>query len=142
MKKLIITTILLLSLLTAGCTSLGSSPSDTVENFVSEFDQGNYDTCYQMMSSGYRQETGLAGFISLSRDVNPEKYEFIEVTEEYVDGDTAVVNVLVNESSVAVKFSLKDFFKVEEEHEEVVKQIELIKQEDEWKFTKFPYALT
>ncbi|KXS40285.1 MAG: hypothetical protein AWU59_2602, partial [Methanolobus sp. T82-4] len=109
MKKMIITTILLISLLAAGCAGLGSSPSDTVENFVSEFDQGNYDTCYQMMSSAYKQETGLADFISLSRDVNPEKYEFIEVSEEYVDGDTAVVDVLVNESSVAVKFSLKDF---------------------------------
>ncbi len=142
MKKLIITTILLISLLAAGCAGLGSSPSDTVENFVSEFDQGNYDTCYQMMSSAYKQETGLTDFVSFSKDVNPEKYEFIEVTEEYVDGDTAVVDVLVNESSVAVKFSLKDFFEVEEEHEEVVKQIELVKQEDEWKFTEFPYALT
>ncbi len=95
-----------------------------------------------MMSSAYKQETGLTDFVSFSKDVNPEKYEFIEVTEEYVDGDTAVVDVLVNESSVAVKFSLKDFFEVEEEHEEVVKQIELVKQEDEWKFTEFPYALT
>lgn len=142
MKKVLITTILLLSLLTAGCAGIGSSPTKTVENFASEFSEGNYDTCYDMMSSDYRQENGLADFVDLCKDVNSDKYEFIKVTKEYVDGENAVVDVLVNESSIAVKFSLENFIEVEPEYEESTKEIELIKQEDEWKITEFPYALT
>lgn len=145
MKKALITTILtlvLVSLLTAGCAGIGSSPSKTVEDFVSEFDEGNYDTCYEMMSSEYRQGTGLADFVDICKDVNPDKYQFIEVTKEYVDEDSAVVDVLVNESSVAIKFSLRNFIEVEPEFEETTKVIELLKEEDEWKITEFPYALT
>lgn len=142
MKKLTITIILLLSLITAGCAGIGSSPTKTVENFVSEFGEGNYDTCYDMMSSDYRQKTGLADFVDLCKDVNSDKYEFIKVTKEYVDGDNAVVDVLVNESSVAVKFSLENFIEVEPEYDETIKEIELIRQEDEWKINEFPYSLT
>ena len=142
MKKQIIVTMILAVVLTAGCAGIGSSPTETVENFASQFDEGNYDTCYDLMSSDYKSETGLADFVDICKDVNPDKYEFIEVTKEYIDGDTAVVDVLVNESSVAIKFSLKNFIEVEPEFEEVTKQIELVKQEDEWKITVFPYALT
>ncbi|WP_340818150.1 NTF2-like N-terminal transpeptidase domain-containing protein [Methanolobus sp. WCC4] len=145
MKKA--TTITIMSLvmavlLTAGCAGIGGSPTKTVENFVSQFDEGNYDTCYDLMSSEYKQNTGLADFVDICKDVNPDKYEFIEVTKEYVDEDTAVVDVLVNESSVAIKFSLKNLIEVEPEFEETTKEIELVKQEDEWKITEFPYALT
>ena len=142
MNKLIVATILLVILLTAGCAGIGSSPSKTVEKFVSQFNQGNYDNCYELMSSDYRAENDLAGFVNLCQDVNPEKYEFIEVTKEYVDGDSAVVDILVNESSVAVKFSLKNFIEVKPEYEETIKQVELVKQEDEWKINNFPYVLT
>ena len=99
MKKLIIVTMILAVVLTAGCAGIGSSPTKTVENFASQFDEGNYDTCYDLMSSDYKGETGLADFVDICKDVNPDKYEFIEVTKEYIDGDTAVVDVLVNESS-------------------------------------------
>ncbi|TGC07444.1 DUF4878 domain-containing protein [Methanolobus halotolerans] len=142
MKKTIIAGILLAVILTAGCTGIGSSPARTVENFVLQFEQGNYDACYDLMSSSYRQDTGLADFVNICKDANPDKYEFIEVTKEYVGEDAAVVDVLVNESSVAIKFSLKDFFEIEPEYEKVTEQIELVKQEDEWKITRFPYALT
>ncbi len=144
MKKAIMTTMVLVVLLTAGCgcAGIGSSPTKTVESFVSEFDNGNYDECYRLMSSAYKQETDLAAFVDLCKDVNPEKYEFIEVTNEYVDGDTAVVDVLVNESSVAIKFSLENFIEVEPEYNEVTKEVDLIRKEDEWKITEFPYVLT
>lgn len=142
MRKMVITAILLIALLSSGCAGIGSSPSKTVKTFATQFDQGNYDTCYDLMSVGYKQEIGLADFVDLCKDVNPDKYEFIEVSKEYVDSDSAVVDVLVNESSVAVSFSLKSFIEVEKEYEEVTKQIELVKQEDEWKITEFPYPLT
>lgn len=138
----IATTLVLAILLTAGCTGIGSSPTKTVETFASQFDEGNYDICYDLMSSEYKQGTGLADFVDICKDVNPEKYEFIEVTKEYVDEDTAVVDVLVNESTVAIKFSLENFIEVEPEFKETTKEIELVKQEDEWKITEFPYALT
>ncbi|WP_094228811.1 NTF2-like N-terminal transpeptidase domain-containing protein [Methanolobus psychrotolerans] len=142
MRKVIIGTILLAVVLAAGCAGIGSSPSKTVEKFVSQFNEGNYDTCYDLMSSGYRQQTSLPDFVDICKDVNPDKYEFIEVTKEYVDEDNAVVDVLVNESSIAIKFSLKNFIEVEPEFEVTTKQIELVKQEDEWKITDFPYVLT
>lgn len=142
MNKMTVAVLLAAVLLTAGCAGIGSSPTKTVENFVSEFREGNYDTCYGLMSSDYRQETGLASFVDICKDANPEKYEFIQVTNEYTDGNSAVVDVLVNESSVAVKFSLKDFIEVEPEYSEVTKEIELVKEEDEWKITAFPYVLT
>lgn len=142
MKKAIIAIMLLAVVLTAGCAGIGSSPTKTVQNFASQFDEGNYDTCYDLMSSNYKNERDLAGFLEICKDVNPDKYEFIEVTKEYVDEDSAVVDILVNESSVAIKFSLKNFIEVEPEFEEVTKQIELVKQEDEWKINEFPYALT
>ncbi|WMW23012.1 hypothetical protein RE476_04065 [Methanolobus mangrovi] len=142
MKKVIIATMMLAVILTAGCAGIGSSPAKTVESFALQFDEGNYDSCYTLMSSDYKGETDLAGFVGICKDVNPDKYEFIEVTKEYIDEDTSVVDVLVNESSVAIKFSLKNFIEVEPEFEEVTKQIELVKQEDEWKITEFPYVLT
>jgi NTF2-like N-terminal transpeptidase domain. len=142
MKKVIIAIMMLAVVLTAGCAGIGNSPTKTVENFALQFDEGNYDTCYDLMSSDYKGETGLADFVDICKDVNPDKYEFIEVTKEYIDEDTAVVDVLVNESSVAIKFSLKNLIEVEPEFEEVTKQIELVKQEDEWKITEFPYVLT
>jgi|GEM_PF-2105076 len=142
MKKVIIAIMMLAVVLTAGCAGIGSSPTKTVENFASQFDEGNYDTCYDLMSSDYKGETGLADFVDICKDMNPDKYEFIEVTKEYIDEDTAVVDVLVNESSVAIKFSLKNLIEVEPEFEEITKQIELVKQEDEWKITEFPYVLT
>jgi hypothetical protein len=64
------------------------------------------------------------------------------VTNEYVNENTAVVDVLVNESSVAIKFSLENLIEVEPEYNEVTKELDLVKQDDEWKITEFPYALT
>ncbi|MDG6244279.1 MAG: NTF2-like N-terminal transpeptidase domain-containing protein [Methanolobus sp.] len=142
MKKQMIISILALVLLTAGCVGFGSSPTKTVENFASEFSQENYDTCYAMMSEAYKEEITLSDFVGICKDINPEKYEFIEVSNEYVEENMAVVDVLVNESSVAIKFSIEKFIEVEHEYNEVTKEIDLIKQEDEWKFTEFPYALT
>jgi hypothetical protein len=142
MKKAIIAIMLLAVVLTAGCAGIGSSPTKIVQNFASQFDEGNYDTCYDLMSSDFKGKTGLADFIDICKDVNPDKYEFIEVTKEYIDEDIAVVDVLVNESSVAIKFSLKNLIEVEPEFEAVTKQIELVKQEDEWKIIEFPYVLT
>ncbi|ETA69504.1 NTF2-like transpeptidase domain-containing protein [Methanolobus tindarius DSM 2278] len=142
MKKQITILIVTLALLTAGCAGIGSSPTKTVENFASEYSQENYDTCYDMMSTAYKEETSLSDFVDICKDVNPDKYEFIEVTNEYVNENTAVVDVLVNESSVAIKFSLENFIEVEPEYNEVTKELDLVKQEDEWKITEFPYALT
>ncbi len=142
MKKILIATILMMVVLSAGCAGIGNSPSFTVEQFVSEFENENYDACYGLMSSEYKVGTNLAAFVSICKDVNPEKYEFIEITKEYIDQDTAVVDVLVNESSVALKFSLKEGLEVDKDFEEITKQIDLVKQEDEWKITEFPYALT
>jgi hypothetical protein len=64
------------------------------------------------------------------------------VTNEYISENTAVVDVLVNESSVAIKFSLENFIELEPEYNDVTKEINLVKQEDEWKIKEFPYALT
>ena len=142
MKKQMIILIVAFSILTAGCAGLGSSPTKTVENFASEFSQESYDSCYDMMSTSYKEETSLSDFVDICKDVNPDKYEFIEVSNEYVSEDSAVVDALVNESSVAIKFSLEKFIEVEPEYNEVTKEIDLIKQEDKWKFTEFPYMLT
>ncbi|MEZ5335234.1 MAG: hypothetical protein R2741_08355 [Methanolobus sp.] len=81
-------------------------------------------------------------FVNLCKDVNPDKYDFIEVTKEYSDEKSAVVDVLVNESSVAVKFSLEKLIEFEPEYSEVTKEVNLVKQENEWKISQFPYALT
>lgn len=142
MRKVIITIVLVAALMTAGCTGIGNNPTATVESFNSEFNEGNYDTCYELMSSDYRDERDLAAFVDTCQDVNTDKYEFIEVKDEYVSEESAVVDVLVNESSVALKLSLKNFLEVEHEYEEVTKQINLIKEEDGWKITDFPYPLT
>lgn len=142
MKKTIMITVVLAVLLTCGCAGIGSTPTKTVENFASEFSQENYDACYDMMSAAYKEETSLSDFVDICKDVNPDKYEFIEVTNEYVNENTAVVDVLVNESSVSIKFSLENLIEVEPEYNEVTKEIDLVKQEDEWKLKEFPYVLT
>ena len=85
MKKILIATILMMVVLSAGCAGIGNSPSFTVEQFVSEFENENYDACYGLMSSEYKVGTNLAAFVSICKDVNPEKYEFIEITKEYTD---------------------------------------------------------
>jgi hypothetical protein len=142
MKKQIMISIIVMTLLTAGCAGIGSTPTKTVEKFASEFSQENYDACYDMMSVAYKEENSLSDYIDICKDVNPDKYEFIEVTNEYISENTAVVDVLVNESSVAIKFSLENFIELEPEYNDVTKEINLVKQEDEWKIKEFPYALT
>ncbi|MDK2826155.1 NTF2-like N-terminal transpeptidase domain-containing protein [Methanolobus vulcani] len=142
MKKQMLILIVTLALMTAGCAGIGSTPTKTVENFAAEFSQEKYDTCYEMMSAAYKEDTSLSDFVDICKDVNPDKYEFIEVSNEYISDNTAVVDVLVNESSVAIKFSLEKFIEVEPEYNEVTKEIDLVKQEDEWKLTEFPYVLT
>ncbi|WP_342305086.1 hypothetical protein [Methanolobus sp. ZRKC5] len=142
MRKAIIIALMLLVLLNAGCAGIGSSPTKTVENFVSQFDEGNYDECYDMMSSDYKQYTDFASFVNSCKDVNPEKYELIEISNEYIYEDEAVVDVLVNRSSVESSSWLETLLEGTSETGMTTEQIELVKQEDEWKITVFPYVLT
>ncbi|AFV24149.1 hypothetical protein Mpsy_1943 [Methanolobus psychrophilus R15] len=142
MKKVIIASVMLAVIMTAGCAGIGNSPSGTVEKFASEFKKGNYDTCYGLMSYTYKENTDLAAFVSTCKNVNPDKYEFIKVTKEYIDQDTAVVDILVNESTVSLEFSRETFIEISPKVKQTTKQIELVKQEDEWRITKFPYVLT
>ncbi|WP_292462950.1 hypothetical protein [Methanolobus sp.] len=95
--------------MTAGCFGVGNNPSGTVEKFASEFKKGNYDTRYGFMSYTYKENTDLAAFVSTCKNVNPDKYEFIEVTKEYVDQDAALVDIRVNESTVSLEFSRETF---------------------------------
>lgn len=142
MKKVIVATILLAVILTPGCAGIGKSPSGTVERFASEFEKGNYDACYGLMSYNYKENTDLATFVSTCKNVNPDKYKLLDVTKEYVDQDAAVVDVLVNESTVSLEFSRETFIQISPKVKQTTKQIELVRQEDEWRITKFPYALT
>ncbi|MBN1134750.1 MAG: hypothetical protein JXA38_07585 [Methanosarcinaceae archaeon] len=133
----------LISILFSGCAEIaGNTPGKTVERFASAFEDGDFDKCYTMMSTEYRVDTDLGMFVNICKKVNPSKYEFLEVTAEYIDQDDAVVDISVNESSVDIDFSFEKFIELTPEIVTKTLQIELVKENEKWKFKTFPYALT
>ncbi len=143
MRKEIIGIVLVLVVLTAGCAGSMSSPSKTVENFASDFEKGNYDKCYDMMSSHYKKYYDFSFFVSNCKSADPDRYELIEITNEYIYENEAVVEVKANKTSSSDFSSLLDsLFEGTPESGVITKQIELVKEENEWKITKFPDVLT
>lgn len=117
-----------------GCIELEASPSTVVKDFARQWEKGNYDQCYELMSNNFKSKVDETTFIQLMKDCQmelwPNKYyKFEEVSSENISNNTASVEFTYYKKS---PYYIDDLItKPPIQH----KEIELVKEEDGWKLT-------
>ncbi|WP_319506320.1 hypothetical protein [uncultured Methanolobus sp.] len=139
MNKIILLAALFAVFLVSGCIDNEPtvSPTEQVYNFASSYDTRSYDTCYQMMTSDYQDKHPFANFIDGCKALDSDEYQFIGATKEYINDDTAIVDVQYNQTRESLDISWSGIGTeiVTETKEDEVK---LVNERGEWKFTVFP----
>ncbi len=120
---MVMAVLLFLVLLAAGCG--GESPSATVQGFVNDLNNRNFESIYESSGSSIKGATTKEEFISALESVwvKGSQLEDFEILSEQIDGDTATV-------TYKVRMVVPN---VESDEEASEQSVNLVKEDGEWK---------
>jgi hypothetical protein len=143
MRKIFVLMILIVALVVSGCLKSdfdieeAGYPNDTVLTFVDSFKSNDLQTCYSLMSEDYKKKTDAHEFAELLDGYKNNEaldYEFIEVKDYSAVEDSAIVYIVYNETT-------HPFLSNEEKVETLDRKLELVGEDDAWRFDEFPIEL-
>ncbi|TQD23542.1 hypothetical protein [Methanolobus vulcani] len=147
MKSIYVIIIVSLLILTTGCVST-NTPEETVTSFAYSASTGDSNTCYELMSSEYKNNTTLDDFATSIQDDGDSWYEykFISVIEgsKKLNKNSAFLEVEYEKESISddKSFGLTKLLGKALGQEYVfTKRIELINESDGWKIKDFHVEL-
>lgn len=130
---LIAIVVIVVAVIFAGCIILDTtSPSGVVETFASLHRDGDFEACYFLMSTEYKNLDDEKAFRDKIKHYND--YYLIKVKSEEINGDTASVEI-----EYVKRLSYDEFFLSRELREWLDKKsktLNLVKEEDGWKLAE------
>ena len=119
----------------AGCITLDTSPSGVVETFATCHRDGDFEACYFLMFTEYKNLTDEKAFRNEIKRCND--YYLIKVKSEKIDDDTASVEIEYAKRSLHNSMPYRKIAGLwDSEYSEKNKTIKLVKEEEGWKLTE------
>ena len=119
----------------AGCITLDTSPSGVVETFATCHRDGDFEACYFLMFTEYKNLTDEEAFRNEIKRCND--YYLIKVKSEKIDDDTASVEIEYAKRSLHNSMPYRKIAGLlDSEYSEKNKTIKLVKEEEGWKLTE------
>jgi len=131
---LIVIVAIVVAMIFAGCSTQDTSPSRVVGNFALLHQKGDFETCYSLMSTEYKNLTDEKAFRDKIKHCND--YHLIKVKSKKIEGDTASVKIEYGESNPYDTPIGRLGTNLGGLSDEKSKTLNLVKEEDGWKLVE------